>query len=153
MSTLSIKSPSYSAEVEQLQNNLLALGFSVSIDGFFGAETQQAVKDFQYTWGNLTIDGIVGPMTAAAIDSAVNLLLDGQWNAALDPMQIPTTTPTGEEWPSEARYMVAYKTPTSTGASKTIQVASILKSIDWKWILLGLGASILIFRMMRGRKK
>ena len=44
MSTLSISSPGYSAEVEQLQNNLLALGFYVFIDGYFGPETQQAVE-------------------------------------------------------------------------------------------------------------
>ena len=148
MATLSISSPGYSTEVEQLQNNLLALGFFASIDGYFGPETQQAVKDFQYTWGNLTIDGIVGPMTAAALDSAVNLLLEGQWDSKVDPIkEIPTVIPT-EEWPSEARYVAAY---TSTGAPKTTQITSILKSINWMWIAAGIGASMVIFGAMRKR--
>jgi len=142
MATLSISSPSYSAEVEQLQNNLLALGFFVSIDGYFGPETQQAVKDFQYTWGNLTIDGIVGPMTAAAIDSAVNLLLEGQWNLRVDPIPV-------EEWPSEVRYVTGY---TSTGAPKTTQIISILKSINWMWIAAGIGMSMVIFGAIKKKK-
>lgn len=148
MANLSISSPGYSTEVEQLQNNLLALGFFVSIDGYFGPETQQAVKDFQYTWGNLTIDGIVGPMTAAAIDSAVNLLLGGQWNTSLDPMQVSTTTSIMGEWPSETRYVATY---TSTGTPKTIQITSILKSIDWIWIVAGIGVSMVIFGAIKRR--
>jgi len=150
MSTLSISSPGYSAEVEQLQNNLLGLGFYVSIDGYFGSETQQAVKDFQYTWGNLTIDGIVGPMTAAAIDSAVNLLLKGQWDPEVDPMiEIPATIPVGE-WPSEARYVAAY---TSTGAPKTTQITSIWKSIaPWSWIVVGIGIVMVIFGPIKRKR-
>ncbi len=146
MSNLSIRSPGpnqYSADVEQLQNNLLALGFYCSIDGYFGSETEQAVKNLQYTWGGLTIDGIVGPMTAAALDSAVNLLLEGQWNDSADPMEAPAT----------AVMTVAPKVPTTTGASKTIQITSIVKSIDWKWIVAGIGGALLIFRGMKGKKK
>lgn len=135
MVTLSISSPGYSAGVEQLQNNLLALGFFCVLDGYFGPETQQAVRDFQYTWGGLTVDGIVGPMTAAAIDSAVNLLLKDQWNASADPMEAPATIlPT----------TVVAKILTSTGTKKTTQVSSVLKAIGWVGIAIPIGIIVYI---------
>lgn len=49
-------------QVELLQK---ALG-SVSVDGTFGLETEEAVKAFQESKG-LTVDGIVGPQTSAAL--------------------------------------------------------------------------------------
>ena len=59
--------------VVELQQDLMALGYDLSpygADGKFGAKTESAVKDFQKSHG-LTADGVVGPMTWAALDAAI----------------------------------------------------------------------------------
>lgn len=57
-------------EVLALQQRLAALGFWVpNPDGNFGSITQQAVMAFQKTYG-LGRDGIAGPATLAAIETA-----------------------------------------------------------------------------------
>jgi putative chitinase len=55
--------------VVQLQNFLRDLNFAVAVDGDFGPGTEVAVTRFQFEHG-LTADGIVGPETWAAVDSA-----------------------------------------------------------------------------------
>ncbi len=53
--------------VKQIQQRLKNWGYySGSVDGVFGAQTEQAVKKFQRANG-LTADGIIGPLTAAKI--------------------------------------------------------------------------------------
>ena len=57
------------AEVKQLQENLIKLGYScgaVGADGDFGSGTLKAVKAFQKD-NKLTVDGVVGEITLAAI--------------------------------------------------------------------------------------
>jgi peptidoglycan hydrolase-like protein with peptidoglycan-binding domain len=54
--------------VRQIQAALVAKGYSVSVDGKFGAQTEQAVKSFQAK-NALTQDGIVGPVTWAKLKS------------------------------------------------------------------------------------
>jgi lysozyme len=52
--------------VRQLQQALIKAGFKIKADGFFGAETDKAIKDFQKQQG-LTVDGIVGSQTFAKL--------------------------------------------------------------------------------------
>ena len=50
-------------EVRALQRLLRdKFGYAISVDGIFGPDTANAVKDFQSDYG-LTADGIVGPLT------------------------------------------------------------------------------------------
>ena len=53
--------------VRLLQQRLNKFGFSLKADGFFGALTEQAVKDYQARYNEYTQtvveDGIVGPIT------------------------------------------------------------------------------------------
>lgn len=155
--TLSITSPGpniYNADVLQLQNTLYALGFDVTIDGRFGSNTQKAVKNFQYTWGSLTIDGIVGPLTQAALDEAFQLLLEGKWEPSIDPQiyniisTTPVTiTPTGTITQEEGVIEPAEWVKKWVSEWQPVEIAGI--KIDWKWILLGIGAAILIVRSVR----
>lgn len=57
-------------EVRELQAMLAALGYDVgTVDGAFGSATESAVRAFQTTKG-LTVDGICGTATWAALDAA-----------------------------------------------------------------------------------
>lgn len=59
------------ADVEELQEKLIALGYKLpkyGADGDFGTETENAVKEFQQANG-LTVDGIVGKATFAALEA------------------------------------------------------------------------------------
>ena len=58
------------SSIQQLQSELSQLGLldQPPTAGFFGEETEQAVRDFQRAQG-LTVDGIVGEATQAALES------------------------------------------------------------------------------------
>ncbi len=55
----------YGSEGRQVRLLQQALG-DIKVDGVFGPETEQAVRNFQASAG-LTVDGIVGPQTSAAL--------------------------------------------------------------------------------------
>ena len=70
----SLKRGSKGDAVKALQDKLNSLGYSCGIvDGKFGTATEKAVKLFQTDHG-LTIDGIAGTLTQAALEEA---LVDG----------------------------------------------------------------------------
>lgn len=54
-------------KVKKLQEDLVKLGYSLSVDGSFGSATEKVVKQFQKD-NNLTKDGIVGVKTQSAIE-------------------------------------------------------------------------------------
>ena len=58
-------------DVESLQSRLLDLGYTEvgTADGSFGPKTEEAVRHFQGN-NNLTVDGIVGPLTWDALFSS-----------------------------------------------------------------------------------
>lgn len=104
--------------VATLQNDLDQLGYNLSQDGQFGPLTRAAVVNFQGRHGLVT-DGIVGPLTWAAI------------NAAL-PAQLPEGGPAPEQPPpSEAPANVDGNTVSawaSLSANMTREVAAMLTS-------------------------
>lgn len=55
--------------VSTLQQRLRAHGFNVSVDGVFGPNTAAAVRSFQQRKG-LGVDGVVGPRTWAALNAS-----------------------------------------------------------------------------------
>lgn len=68
-----IRRGSKGEHVQYAQRLLIDLGYDLSrfgADGAFGAETEAAVKAFQRDH-KLTVDGIVGPKTWAALEAAV----------------------------------------------------------------------------------
>ena len=66
-----IEQGSTGAAVTALQRDLNILGYKLTVDGDFGPATRSAVITFQRRH-SLSQDGIVGPLTWAAIDSAVS---------------------------------------------------------------------------------
>lgn len=61
----------YGEDVKELQQDLVTLGLNLTVDGYYGQECINAVKQFQklHTW--LTVDGIVGESTRKAIKDSV----------------------------------------------------------------------------------
>ncbi len=59
-------------EIRNLQNALNGQGYSLGVDGIFGAGTEQAVRDFQSNNG-LRADGLVGAGTRSALGMSSRL--------------------------------------------------------------------------------
>lgn len=59
-------------DVVEVQYTLRALGYSLAVDGSFGAQTEKAVRHYQRA-NRLVVDGIVGPATQASLSGAVRV--------------------------------------------------------------------------------
>lgn len=58
--------------VKQSQYLLLYLGYDIGeADGIWGEKCKQAVKQYQQEYGGLTVDGVCGALTEAALKKAV----------------------------------------------------------------------------------
>ena len=67
-----LSSGSRGPAVVKLQQALVDAGFPLlrfGVDGIFGSETDNAVRNFQQSWRVLAVDGIVGPDTMGALDA------------------------------------------------------------------------------------
>lgn len=91
-----LQSGSRGTAVAALQNMLMYLGFSVGAagdDGVFGSATKAAVQAFQAARG-LSVDGIVGPATTAALaqefDVSALSYVDSVVNVSKPPVAIVT---------------------------------------------------------------
>ncbi|MGG3955679.1 peptidoglycan-binding protein [Bhargavaea massiliensis] len=68
-----LREGSYGQAVKDLQLMLKYVGYSVSVDGVYGSETEKYVKDFQKSVG-LQADGIAGKNTYNALNNKVELI-------------------------------------------------------------------------------
>lgn len=73
-------------EVTNLQTSLKNAGYNIDVDGSFGPQTLEAVKQYQAANG-LTVDGMVGPQTSAVLFGG-----SSSSGAATTPTTTPTTT-------------------------------------------------------------
>lgn len=57
----------------EVQQILRDLGWPIGVDGSFGEQTHQAIKDFQraFAWHDLLVDGYCGPQTEMALVKCV----------------------------------------------------------------------------------
>jgi peptidoglycan hydrolase-like protein with peptidoglycan-binding domain len=85
-----LRQGSHGPEVRRLQRTLVMLKLLdyEQIDGAFGPKTEAAVRAFQESEG-LTVDGVVGPATSAALPPAPDtpLLQRGAHGAAVKALQ------------------------------------------------------------------
>lgn len=71
-------------KISSLQKALTAVGYSCTIDGDFGPETEAAVKSLQEKNG-LLVDGVVGPKTLGKIDQLEAALRNGNAGSSPSP--------------------------------------------------------------------
>jgi hypothetical protein len=72
--------------VEALQKRLNEIGFPVKVDNDFGPTTRNAVMAFQASHG-MTVDGLVGPETQAALDVAESQIPEARQNATVQDLR------------------------------------------------------------------
>ncbi|MEA4925856.1 MAG: peptidoglycan-binding protein [Syntrophomonadaceae bacterium] len=85
--------------VTQLQTDLASLGFyTYKIDGSFGPKTYNAVVNFQKSQG-LKTDGVVGPITKAALNAALKESGESPQDPDTPPATEPEPTPQDPDTP------------------------------------------------------
>ncbi|NKW09392.1 peptidoglycan-binding protein [Ochrobactrum tritici] len=77
--------------VEALQKRLNEIGFPVKVDSDFGTGTRRAVLAFQAENG-LEVDGVVGPATQAALDTAEAKIPETRQNATMADLRAEGST-------------------------------------------------------------
>lgn len=94
-----VKRGSKGASVKAVQEALNSVGYTLDVDGDFGPKTESAVQMFQASRG-LTVDGIVGPQTAAALglsyggsSSGAASKASSQASSGYSSDNLPTTAP------------------------------------------------------------
>ena len=99
--------------VRNIQVALKGAGISVKIDGVYGSATRTAVRTFQSKKG-LTVDGVVGPQTWAAMETVMTSLtkFTYKWFACTTPISASVTS------------LPTSCTAVSLGASSTYRVVS-----------------------------
>ena len=73
---MNLRQGSEGEDVEQLQRDLKSLGWDLEVDGVFGQDTLNAVREFQSDHG-LSADGVCGQNTWGAIADAVEAKQNG----------------------------------------------------------------------------
>lgn len=76
--TITLKQGTYGTGVKWLQDMLNHNGYSITVDGIYGNGTYQVVKQFQASKG-LEIDGVVGPVTRAALKKYADTSANGKY--------------------------------------------------------------------------
>jgi hypothetical protein len=64
-----VDSAVWRTDVRSLQTDLNGLGYRIVVDGYYGAQTAQAVRRFQALAG-ITVDGVTGSQTLHAVHAA-----------------------------------------------------------------------------------
>lgn len=102
------------SQVSALQESLAAAGFPTNTNGIFDAATQRAVIRFQQA-KKLTVDGIVGPQTLAALPAI----------GGTNPASTPRTASRRSTRPTPSTNLNPPKTPVSSSTSRTTSNRSI----------------------------
>jgi len=161
----------YDARVVTLQKRLIALGWSLTADGKFGAGTEAAVRAFQTLNGVKPVDGVVGAITLIKLaDPKAKGPSAAPAAAPKPPAPAPVPAPQAQKVPKPPAPAPAPTTPvlpagpppSSAGKSPTITAAlrslpSLLKNgkatgykapassgqavRDWQQVLFDLGFS------------
>ncbi len=101
--------------VVSVQTQLVRHGYEVEIDGYFGPQTQAAVRRFQADHG-LEADGLVGPITWPALFAGATGGADADGDGTIEPWEIADTRnlrdcsaqpPNSEGWAGSIAELVA----------------------------------------------
>ncbi len=103
------------SDVSQLQEFInFATGSNLSVDGVYGAKTQQAVKELQSRLG-VTADGVVGSQTTKALNDYMAKILKANPN-----IKAPTSINSGNLQPTGSTNLPSKGSNTSSGADSLI---------------------------------
>ena len=69
----SLRVGDHGSDVTVLQTRLVRAGRPLTVDGWYGAATEAAVRAFQRSHGQV-VDGIAGPRTQAALTGTIDPL-------------------------------------------------------------------------------
>jgi len=118
------------SDVKLLQTSVNKKGYKLTVDGFFGQSTVNAVKDYQNKNG-LKADGVVGPATLSKLNAKV-ISPAKPITPTKPPLVTPPVTP-----PVVTPPVVVTPPDTTTSASVVDNITDFQKSIskDGNWIV------------------